>query len=84
MCFYHGTLFLWQNTTLSRDQYGVAYLPGFVGLNNLKCTDFVNVSATELPLKLIAWKLVEDDNRRSKCKILLKVAFVVPYVDLST
>ena len=32
-----------QNTTLSRDQYGVAYLPGFVGLNNLKCTDFVNV-----------------------------------------
>ncbi|CAN0502097.1 unnamed protein product [Scytosiphon promiscuus] len=35
---------LHQNTTLSRDQYGVAYLPGFVGLNNLKCTDFVNVS----------------------------------------
>lgn len=32
-----------KNTTLSRDQYGVAYLPGFVGLNNLKCTDFVNV-----------------------------------------
>ncbi|CAN0160953.1 unnamed protein product, partial [Phaeothamnion confervicola] len=31
------------NTTLVRDQYGVAYLPGFVGLNNLKSTDFVNV-----------------------------------------
>ncbi len=23
------------NTTLARDQYGVSYLPGFVGLNNL-------------------------------------------------
>ncbi|CAM9221693.1 unnamed protein product [Discosporangium mesarthrocarpum] len=32
-----------RNTILSRDQYGVAYLPGYVGLNNLKCTDFVNV-----------------------------------------
>ncbi|CAM9519351.1 unnamed protein product, partial [Chrysoparadoxa australica] len=32
------------NTTLARDQYGVAYLPGFVGLNNLKATDFVNVT----------------------------------------
>lgn len=32
------------NTTLARDQYGVAYLPGFVGLNNLTCTDYVNVT----------------------------------------
>jgi len=31
------------NTILAHDQYGVAYLPGFVGLNNLRCTDFVNV-----------------------------------------
>lgn len=31
------------SSTLARDVYGVAYLPGFVGLNNLKCTDYVNV-----------------------------------------
>lgn len=31
------------NTSLARDVHGVAYLPGFVGLNNLKCTDYVNV-----------------------------------------
>lgn len=33
-----------KNTTLSRDQYGVAYLPGFVGLNNLSSTDYLNVT----------------------------------------
>eukprot|EP00611_Tribonema_gayanum_P023279 TRINITY_DN4868_c0_g1_i3.p1 TRINITY_DN4868_c0_g1~~TRINITY_DN4868_c0_g1_i3.p1 ORF type:complete len:383 (-),score=125.60 TRINITY_DN4868_c0_g1_i3:706-1794(-) len=32
------------NTTLARDQYGVAYLPGFVGLNNLTSTDYLNVT----------------------------------------
>lgn len=31
------------STALRRDRQGVAYLPGFVGLNNLKCTDFINV-----------------------------------------
>lgn len=31
------------NTSLARDVHGVSYLPGFVGLNNLKCTDFLNV-----------------------------------------
>lgn len=31
------------NTSLARDVYGVSYLPGFVGLNNLKCTDYLNV-----------------------------------------
>lgn len=31
------------NTTLVRDVHGVSYLPGFVGLNNLKSTDYVNV-----------------------------------------
>ena len=30
-------------TVLARDVHGVSYLPGFVGLNNLKCTDYVNV-----------------------------------------
>jgi U4/U6.U5 tri-snRNP-associated protein 2 len=31
------------NTHLSTDILGVSYLPGFIGLNNLKATDFVNV-----------------------------------------
>ena len=31
------------NTALARDVYGVSYLPGFVGLNNLQCTDYINV-----------------------------------------
>ena len=30
-------------TTLARDVHGVNYLPGFVGTNNLKCTDYINV-----------------------------------------
>jgi len=30
------------NTSLARDVHGVTYLPGFVGLNNLNCTDYVN------------------------------------------
>ena len=32
-----------KNFSLARDVYGVNYLPGFVGLNNLKHTDCVNV-----------------------------------------
>ncbi|KAH8045732.1 alpha-tubulin binding protein [Aureococcus anophagefferens] len=31
-------------TTLARDVHGVAYLPGFCGLNNLKKTDYANVA----------------------------------------
>ncbi|KAJ1450549.1 hypothetical protein M885DRAFT_532212 [Pelagophyceae sp. CCMP2097] len=31
------------SATLARDVHGVAYLPGFCGLNNLKCTDYINV-----------------------------------------
>jgi U4/U6.U5 tri-snRNP-associated protein 2 len=30
------------NTVLARDIHGVSYLPGFVGLNNLNCTDYFN------------------------------------------
>ena len=37
-------LHLNQNSSLARDVYGVNYLPGFVGLNNLKHTDYVNVT----------------------------------------
>ena len=31
------------NTALARDVHGASYLPGFVGLNNLNCTDYINV-----------------------------------------
>ena len=31
------------NTALAKDIFGASYLPGFVGMNNLKHTDFVNV-----------------------------------------
>ncbi|TYZ64884.1 hypothetical protein PybrP1_001107 [[Pythium] brassicae (nom. inval.)] len=32
-----------QNRILAQDAFGVSYLPGFIGLNNLKNTDYVNV-----------------------------------------
>ncbi|CAN0268739.1 unnamed protein product, partial [Hapterophycus canaliculatus] len=61
-----------KNTTLSRDQYGVAYLPGFVGLNNLKCTDFVNVVLHALahvpPLRNF---FVEPDNYKDSKSVLV-------------
>eukprot|EP01038_Epipyxis_sp_PR26KG_P012592 gene12592-16885_t len=31
------------NTSLSRDIHGVSYLPGFIGINNLNTTDYLNV-----------------------------------------
>ena len=34
--------------TLARDVHGVAYLPGFCGLNNLKKTDYINVVVHQL------------------------------------
>ena len=33
-----------QNESLSRDVSGTAYLPGFVGMNNLNCTDYINAA----------------------------------------
>ncbi|KUF69638.1 mRNA-splicing protein ubp10 [Phytophthora nicotianae] len=32
-----------QNRILAQDAFGVSYLPGFIGLNNLKHTDYINV-----------------------------------------
>ncbi len=32
-----------RDTSLARDIYGISYLPGFVGLNNLTNTDYLNV-----------------------------------------
>ena len=36
------------NRDLSRDQHGASYLPGFLGLNNLGCTDYVNAAVRAL------------------------------------
>jgi U4/U6.U5 tri-snRNP-associated protein 2 len=36
-------LHLNNNSSLARDVYGISYLPGFIGLNNLNSTDYVNV-----------------------------------------
>lgn len=33
---------LHRNSSLARDVHGISYLPGFVGLNNLKHTDYAN------------------------------------------
>lgn len=32
-----------KNVSLARDVFGISYLPGFVGFNNLNCTDYLNV-----------------------------------------
>ncbi|RLN88451.1 hypothetical protein BBJ28_00008983 [Nothophytophthora sp. Chile5] len=32
-----------ENRILAQDAFGVSYLPGFIGLNNLKNTDYINV-----------------------------------------
>ena len=32
-----------ENRILAQDAFGVSYLPGFIGLNNLKRTDYINV-----------------------------------------
>lgn len=32
-----------KNSSLARDVFGFSYLPGFVGFNNLNCTDYLNV-----------------------------------------
>lgn len=32
-----------KNVSLARDIYGISYLPGFIGFNNLNSTDYLNV-----------------------------------------
>ncbi|KAJ8605079.1 hypothetical protein CTAYLR_000348 [Chrysophaeum taylorii] len=58
------------NATLARDVHGVAYLPGFCGLNNLKHTDYINVVVQALahvqPLRDMF--LAENDDVESAAK----------------
>ena len=37
-------LWIFECKTSNGDDVGVSYLPGFVGLNNLSCTDYASVA----------------------------------------
>mmetsp|Transcript_45798 Transcript_45798/g.111652 ORF Transcript_45798/g.111652 Transcript_45798/m.111652 type:complete len:589 (+) Transcript_45798:57-1823(+) len=54
-----------QNTGLSRDLFGRRYLPGYVGLNNLNKTDYINVAVQALahvkPLRNFFLRLTHRD-----------------------
>lgn len=56
------------STLLARDVHGVAYLPGFVGLNNLTKTDYVNVTLHALShiTPILNFFLDVDNYRMSK------------------
>jgi U4/U6.U5 tri-snRNP-associated protein 2 len=56
-----------QNTLLARDVHGVSYLPGFIGLNNLKHTDFINVTLHALSHITPLRNYFLDPNNYSLC-----------------
>ena len=60
------------NTTLARDIFGVSYLPGFVGMNNLKQTDYINavVHALAHVTPLRNFFLSSDNYIRSKSQLV--------------
>ncbi|KAG5184893.1 hypothetical protein JKP88DRAFT_257423 [Tribonema minus] len=64
-----------RNTTLARDQYGVAYLPGFVGLNNLTSTDYLNVTLHALAHVAPLRDFFLDPTNYAGCKSPLVLAF---------
>ena len=60
------------STTLARDVHGVAYLPGFVGLNNLTKTDYVNVTLHALShITPIRNYFLNVDNYRESKSVLV-------------
>jgi U4/U6.U5 tri-snRNP-associated protein 2 len=65
------------NRLLAQDAFGVAYLPGFIGLNNLKHTDYINVVVQALahvaPLR--DFFLAASDTALLKTKSQLVVRF---------
>jgi len=60
------------NTSLARDIFGVSYLPGFIGMNNLTQTDYVNVVVHALahvtPLR--DFFLKPENYERSKSRLV--------------
>jgi U4/U6.U5 tri-snRNP-associated protein 2 len=60
------------STLLARDVHGVAYLPGFVGLNNLTKTDYVNVTLHALShITPIRDFFLDVDNYRMSKSVLV-------------
>jgi len=60
------------NTALARDIFGVSYLPGFIGMNNLKQTDYVNavVHALAHVTPLRDYFLCPENYASSKCTLV--------------
>ena len=60
------------NTTLARDIFGVSYLPGFIGMNNLKQTDYINavVHALAHVTPLRDFFLAPGNYERSKSQLV--------------
>jgi len=64
-----------QQRSLSRDLFGKQYLPGFVGLNNLNKTDYINATVQALahvrPLRDFFLKFGHPQNFDSSTKMIL-------------
>ncbi|GLD91522.1 hypothetical protein PINS_up021078 [Pythium insidiosum] len=64
------------NRLLAQDAFGVSYLPGFVGLNNLKSTDFINVVVQALAhVPMLRDFFLDASNTVGKCKSPLVLRF---------
>ena len=57
------------NRDLSRDVHGASYLPGFLGLNNLGCTDYVNAAVRALShVRLFRNYFLQPENYDKHCR----------------
>eukprot|EP01041_Mallomonas_annulata_P006205 gene6205-12574_t len=67
------------NSSLARDVHGVSYLPGFVGLNNLKSTDYANVVLHALShvVPVRNFFLEPKNYQHSKCTLVHKFGEVL-------
>jgi U4/U6.U5 tri-snRNP-associated protein 2 len=63
------------NTSLARDVHGISYLPGFVGLNNLKHTDYANAILHALSHVTPLRNFFLDPNNYSNTKSKLVLVF---------
>nr|CCA15538.1 U4/U6.U5 trisnRNPassociated protein putative [Albugo laibachii Nc14] len=64
-----------QNQVLAQDAFGVSYLPGFIGLNNLKRTDYISVvvhALAHIPPLRDFFLLTSNTNITHKSSFLLR------------
>mmetsp|Transcript_15717 Transcript_15717/g.33230 ORF Transcript_15717/g.33230 Transcript_15717/m.33230 type:complete len:635 (-) Transcript_15717:170-2074(-) len=75
------------NRELARDLFGRRYLPGFVGLNNLNCTDYLNAVVQALahvkPLRDFFLLAANNDDRNMIGKIDPNNPQILPYSEFS-